>query len=305
MSEGARGRRALRAALAVGGTALLLALAWRRVDGAALRALLSEARWGWVALAAALVPLQVGLAGARWSRVSGALGQPLAPSRAIPEYALSTGLNQVLPGGIAGDAVRVWRQRRAGAPLGAAVRGAVVERWCGQALLAVSTLAGLAAWPVLLPECARPASLVGTVGAVSLAVLAVAALPEAVPALGPLARDARRALSADGPRLLALTLPLHLSLLAGFQACAVAIGRPLGAELWVALPMVLTLMAVPLAVGGWGPRELGAVGLLPLFGWAETDAFALAALFGLATLAGALPGLLVPLLSLRGPAHVG
>lgn len=305
MSGGPRGRRGLRAGLAVAGTLGLLALAASRVDRAALGGLLAGTVWPWVGLAAALVPVQVALAGARWARVSRALGHPLPTAQAIPEYALSTGLNQVLPGGVAGDAVRVWRRRRAGVALGPALRAAVVERWIGQAVLAVATLGGLLAWPLLRPGSPPPGALVAAVAAVSVGVLAVVLVPAAVPVLGSLAADARRALARDAPGLLALTLPLHLSLLAGFQACALALGRPLGAELWIAVPVVLTAMAVPLAVGGWGPRELGAVGVLPLFGGTATDAFALAALFGLATLSGAMPGLLVPLLDLRGGPHAG
>src|SRR6185295_2925343 len=42
--------------------------------------------------------------------------------------------NQVLPSGIGGDAVRVWRCRKLGIGLGAAVRSIILERASGYAI---------------------------------------------------------------------------------------------------------------------------------------------------------------------------
>jgi glycosyltransferase 2 family protein len=299
VSEGAPARRPLwRVALALAGTVVALTLAWRQVDTDALAELRNQVQWVWVGVAAALVPAQVALAALRWRHISARLGHPLTPRRAISEYALSTILNQVLPGGIAGDLLRVWRQRAAAAiDLGGALRAAVVERWSGQAFLGAATAAGLVAGWVALPEGAAVEPLLLPITAIALVLLGLPLLPKTTPLLGALAQDARVGVMQSPAPVLALTLALHLSLLGGFAACAMALGHPLGVALWVAVPLVLMAMAVPLAVAGWGPRELGAMFALPWFGWTPTEAFALAVLFGIATLVGSLPGALVPLMS--------
>lgn len=270
----------------------LLALAWSRVDVDALAVLGRELRWSWLVVAVALVPLQVALAAWRWRVVSEALDQPLGFVSALREYALSTFLNLVLPFGVAGDAVRVWRRRGAHG-VGAAARAAIVERWSGQAVLAVGAAGGVLGWPLLAPAIPRPAGVsMGVVAALAL-LAGLLLVPRAAPVVGALAGDARAASAAAPVALVGLGVGLLAAILAGFQACAFALGRPLGVELALGVPLVLLAAAIPLGFAGWGPRELGAVGVLPLFGWSATEAFALTGLVGLTFLAGALPGAIV------------
>ena len=123
---------------------LLGVLAWR-LDVAKIVADLADLHLGWLLAAAALGPLQVALAAERWRLASAALGAPLRRIEALTEYALSTLLNQVLPGGVAGDVGRVIRQRRHG--LGLATGAALVDRGLGLLALCLLTVGGLLAWP--------------------------------------------------------------------------------------------------------------------------------------------------------------
>jgi len=150
-------RRAVLCALQVAGTLGLLVLAWRLADGSALVERLAAVRPGWLLLALALtVPMQA-LSAWRWKLVAGALGAPIELRRALGDYYLAALLNATLPGGVVGDAARVWRhgRRRHGRrnvprpcdgdgrferPLGAVL----IERGAGQAALALVLAMGLA-----------------------------------------------------------------------------------------------------------------------------------------------------------------
>lgn len=251
---------------------LLGVLAWR-LDGAKILADLAGLHLGWLLAAAALGPFQVALAAERWRLASGALGAPLRRVEALTEYALSTLLNQILPGGVAGDVGRVVRQRRRG--LGLATGAALVDRGLGLLALCLLTVCGLLAWP------GRPAGTLVAVGLVIFGMIVLIAVlrHRLVPALGP-------QLLAHG----ALSATLLATLLLGFHLCGRALGADLGPALWSAVPLLLLAMSLPLSWGGWGPRELSAAALLPAFGWTPEAAVALSATYGLSVLLGALPG---------------
>ncbi len=294
------GRRWLRAALATAVTVALLswALAEARTDDVVAR--LAELRWRWLGVAAMAVPLQVVLAAERWKRVSDPLGLPLERRAAIGEYASSTLLNQLLPGGVAGDAVRVWRHGKAAKAVGGPVRAAVLDRWLGQTVLTAVALVGVVRWTTVHPGTAPPAGAGPGVGLILMGLLAVLVVPATVPVVGPLARDARRTVvSRRGlPMHLLLSMALVGSFVVGFWASAQAVGCPLGGALGTVVPLLLLVMALPVTIGGWGLREATAAVLLPLLGWTAADALAVTTVYGLSQLVGALPA--VGLLWVRG-----
>src|SRR5690625_3999721 len=83
---------------------LCIYAAWGVDLGATLR-LIGGAHPGWLLAAAALIPFEVALTAERWRIGARPLGVPLSRREAFREYALSTWLNQILPGGVAGDLV--------------------------------------------------------------------------------------------------------------------------------------------------------------------------------------------------------
>jgi len=62
----------------------------------------------------------------------------------------------------------------------------------------------------------------------------------------------------------------------------------------VLVPLTLVAMLLPISVGGWGLREGAAAVLWPIAGFSAEAGVAASIAFGLAALAAALPGLLVP-----------
>ena len=97
----------LKSGRAVGITVLLAAALWGVVDTDKLAELFASADPRWCAVAVLMLPAQAVLGGLRWQRVARDLDLPLPRRHALQEYGLSMALNQLMPGGMAGDAVRV------------------------------------------------------------------------------------------------------------------------------------------------------------------------------------------------------
>lgn len=93
------------------GLTLLIATVYY-VDQSALRARISQLRAAPILFGAALIVPQLYWLALRWRLTIAQLGLELSPRRALREYALSVLLNQLLPFGVAGDAVRVARHAR-------------------------------------------------------------------------------------------------------------------------------------------------------------------------------------------------
>lgn len=248
---------------------------------------------------------QIVLSALRWRFVSERLGAPLGRRRAIAEYYLATLLNQILPGGVAGDAVRVVRAARGGADdrwTGRAGQAVVLDRLSGQIVLFALAITGLLAAPFAFgaapPGGAGLALLLALVAGLALAGwLALRCFGERTArfrrAFGPVLAETfvrRGAWAIQG----GVSLAVVGSYLLVFALSAAAVGAPLGAAAVLLLvPLVLLSMLVPVSVGGWGVREAAAAAILPLAGLSAGEAFAASLVYGIASLVGALPGLVV------------
>jgi uncharacterized membrane protein YbhN (UPF0104 family) len=316
-ASGGRLRRLLadvrvRIALRLAVLAILLGLVFRIVDARETLAALARAELAPLALGVVLVQLQIVLSGVRWRIAARRLSVPLTLGTAVREYYVATFLNQVLPGGVAGDALRAARNRdrdEAGAPRWRPVlRSVVLERAAGQIVFfAVAAIGVLLAPSVLsrtLPgeieaAVAAPVVVVGLVGAGVAAAARVGprALRAALADLGP---DIARVFWERGVWLpqIALSLAIVASYVGVFALAGAALGVALPALAWLAIaPLVLAAMLIPVSIGGWGVREGAAAALFPLAGVDASHGLAIAILYGLTSLAGSLPGL--ALLGLR------
>jgi glycosyltransferase 2 family protein len=216
---------------------------------------------------------------ARWRVVVLGSGNPLGRRRALVECYRSSALNSVLPGGIAGDAWRAWRQR-IDAPRG----------WVPSAVsVATERVAGLG---VLLTTAAVVLLVEGHPA------YAGCALVGAVAACFMIRRPMQRLTAADracvwGWSAVALT---------ALVALAVVVGRTLDVPGGIGVLMTLGVvqlagMSVPLSIGGWGPREAAGALAASVVGVAPSAGIAMAAGYGLLTMVAVLPGfvaLLIP-----------
>lgn len=271
---------------------------WSSIDAGAAWQLLGSVSFGWLLAALGLVQLQIVLSSVRWRYTAMRLGKPLTRRRVVAEYYLATLLNQTLPGGVTGDAARIIRNREAG---GSAV---VIERLAGQLVFLLVTLAGLAFWQPLTGN-ALPIEGIRSVGFVLLVFIGIFLIVVACWRIGPprwrqelseFGLSVNRSWVADGSWLpqTVFSLCIVCTYLAVFGLCGLAIGQPLPwAGLITIVPLTLLTMLVPLSVGGWGVREAAAAFLWPLVGLSTEAGVATSVLYGLISLAGSLPGLMV------------
>ena len=291
-------------------SAVLLWIVFRYVDVADVGARLRDLEAGWVVLGLCVSVLQVILLAWRWRFTAARLGIELPLRAAVAEYYLGILLNQVLPGGVAGDVSRAWRHARTDAPTGRAVRSVVLERASAQVVMTLTALGSVSLLP-WAPVWVR----VGAAGlALAALVLLVAWLTRPVtrPTTSPVHRlrvDAREALVSPGalwPQLSSAVL-----VVASYIAVFVIAGRAVGVHtpLSVLLPLVapvLMTMLVPVSVAGWGLREGAAATLWSFAGLTPVDGTSVSLAYGLLVLVSASPGLLaLTRMSIAGPDRRG
>ncbi|NBN76719.1 UPF0104 family protein [Microvirga tunisiensis] len=311
----------------------IVALLIMAVDPDSLLAALERVPAGHALAGLALVQVQTVLSALRWRYTARRLGHPMGLGRAVADYYMGSGLNQLLPGGVAGDAARIYRsgQDHPGGWKRAATT-VVLERLSGQLAFFLLTGVGLLAWPLVLArEIPLPMSLppglpggasVGaapagdggttaaglltggtaaagllTGGAILVAVLLaglVILFRRRLAALGP---DLRAAFWSDGAWLVQLGLSglIVATYVAIFLIASDAVGAPLPpVAALTAIPLCLLTMLIPVGIGGWGTREAAAAALWPLFGFTAAEGVAASLVYGLLSLAGtALPGGLI------------
>ena len=233
------------------------------------------------AVAAVGLGLVGGLAqGMRWRVVAAGLGDPMSTRHAVARCLEAALLNAVLPGGLAGDALRAARRGRAGAGWGG-LTSVVGERLCGTAVVLLAATA--AAIRLRRVDLALALAAVGVVVA-AVAAWSMRHLP-ARAVVACLAWSAVGWAAFLGLFALAHHGLTHAGAVPSLPAADVA---TLGAA-------TLAGMSVPLNVGGWGPREGAASLAYALGGHDPTTGFTTSVAYGLLALVSTLPGL-VPLL---------
>lgn len=322
-------RLPLQLAVSVG----LLVVLWHVSGGRALARRLSGCDPAWAAAALPFATASLVAGALRWRYTARRLGQRLGVRRAVREFYLACFLSQVLPGGVSGDVVRVWRQsrralRRASqggeaapdseltevvptsqpaevgrAGVGSALRAVVIERVANQFIMTICVLGSMALWPWVPGSFSALRVWAPLGGALVLTgvVLAVLALfaRRGQGTGGGLERffvDVRRALwSRKGlPAQLGLGLLVMANCLAMFYCAARAVNAPLSVfHLLALVPPALFAMSIPISIGGWGLREASAVALWAMAGLPEGEAMASSVLYGALTLLSTLPGALV------------
>jgi uncharacterized membrane protein YbhN (UPF0104 family) len=257
----------------------------------------------WVAAALLVTIPQYLLSAARWQLTAKRLGASLSLPTALSEYYLAVLTNQVLPGGVLGDAARAFRhghslrRQEHVRTYGAALRAVVFERASGQLVLMFVMLLGLLFWPS--PSDGTPFLRVIVVALLVLLIAAGALVfirrGSSKVSQGGILEEARHALLA--PDVLPLQLLYSLSVLATYLICFYCAGRAIGiamsfAEVIALVPAILFSMTIPLTIAGWGIREMSAAALWGLANLTPADGVAISVAYGIIVLLSALPGAL-------------
>ncbi|CDZ42413.1 flippase-like domain-containing protein [Neorhizobium galegae] len=282
--------------------ALLIAVILR-FDPQRIAASLASADSTYISAGLILVQVQIVLSALRWRFTATRLGQHLGVGKAIGDYYLGTLLNQILPGGVAGDAVRAVRNRThddGGWKVPA--QAVLFERIAGQGVFFVIATFGVMFWPLLggaaIPEDLRHLLSGFALVAAGLAIMFLLLLRFPPRRVQPLLAALKTALAQVFLRDRAwivqtlFSLVIVASYIAMFMLASAAVGAPLPALAAItAIPLCLLMMLIPATIAGWGAREAAAAALWPLFGYAASDGVAASILYGILALVGAAPGL--------------
>ncbi|OAZ98673.1 hypothetical protein ADS46_15435 [Halomonas sp. G11] len=289
-------RRVVVSGLLLGAVAL-----W--VDPRAIVAQVQRFSLGWVLLALLISVGQVALSAWRWQLTARLIQVPMRFGYALREYYLALLVNQLLPGGVLGDAGRAHRHASQSASRGRAWRAVIIERVSGQVAMGLLTLVALAlsplwhaalGWSVWLSIGVAGALCVGGISAlVGLARKGSVNLPGWCLSVG---RDIQRGLLTAGvwplQLLSSLTIVLSYGLVMVCAARAIGVELPVSSLLALA-PVVLLAMLVPLSVAGWGVREGAAAGVWMWVGLPVAQGVAVSLAYGVVVLLASLPGLWV------------
>ncbi|MCK0751467.1 MULTISPECIES: lysylphosphatidylglycerol synthase transmembrane domain-containing protein [Chromohalobacter] len=303
--------RPANATLARLGVSLVLigVLAWQ-LDAQALRDAFVAPAPGWLLLALALSVPQVVLSAWRWRLTARRMGLTLPLRRAVAEYYAATFLNQILPGGIVGDASRAWRHARTSSDRPRAWRAVIIERLSGQLMLALIAIAALLASPALrgsvLGGFARLANAPGVLlaGIAILGALGIWGYRRPPAWLRDTLDDLGAALVAS--RMWLWQCISSLGVVASYIAIYAIAARAIGADIALGtllplIPPVLMVMAIPLSVAGWGLRESAAALVWMGAGLDPAQGVAISMVYGVIVLVSSLPG--AWLLGVRRPPH--
>ncbi|MCO1575646.1 flippase-like domain-containing protein [Crossiella sp. SN42] len=308
----------------VAAAGILAALGWQLGAGAVLDGLRS------IGFGSVLAALGIGLlttvaSAERWRLVARGLALPLTLGRAVADYYRGLLLNAVLPAGVLGDVHRAVSHGKESGDLGRGVRAVVFERFAGQVVLIATGVGVLVSGGV--PALSFAPSVAGQGGAGSAAghgvADSVAGQGEAGLPLGPIlagllllagiavvlllrrkpaVRREFAATLADARALLAGGLLLRVGLLsaagvAGHVLLFLVAARVAGvtAPLSQLLPLfvlALLVMAVPVNLGGFGPREAFLAVAFGAAGLGAAQGLTTGVVYGALALVSALPGVL-------------
>ncbi|WP_112265489.1 lysylphosphatidylglycerol synthase transmembrane domain-containing protein [Lentzea terrae] len=242
------------------------------------------------------------LSAGRWVIVARRLGLSLSLRTAVSDYYRALLVNAVLPAGVLGDVHRAVNHGRESGDVGRGVRAVFFERFAGQLVLIGIGLAVLLLHPAPGFDVA-PNGLTITLVLTGLAVAAVA---------GWQIRPVRRVLVntlADGIRLLSFkTWPavvgLSAATVAGYVAMFVVAARAAGSDATITqlapvVVLALLIMAIPVNIGGFGPREAFLAVAFGAAGLGAQHGFTTGIVYGVLALIAALPGAVVLFLSRR------
>jgi glycosyltransferase 2 family protein len=291
----ASARRPLQLAI---GVAVVIAVAATVGTGSFVRGLTAVTP---AAIVAAVLLSAVGTAAAayRWQAVAGGLGLRLPWGAAIAAYYRSQFLNSVLVGGVVGDVHRAYRHGRESGSTGLAARAVVTERIAGQVVQVTIAILVLVSFG-LGSQLRGMAWLVG--GVVALVGIAIAVAAATARGRRVLSREfgVVRRVFADPRRSLAVagsSIVVIASLSAIFVIACLAVGVRLPLADLIALALVaLSAAALPINVGGWGPREAAAASAFAIVGLGAQVGVAASTAFGVLTLISVAPGAVILLI---------
>jgi glycosyltransferase 2 family protein len=300
------GRRIVVLALKVLLSSALIVYVATRVDLGLLLVQLRTIHLGQLALAGGVFLVQIVIGAVRWRSIILFMGAKVALLRTVRIYYIGVFFNMCTPGGLLGDAVRIWHAHRAGLTLPFAIGSVILDRIA----VVLSLILATTLLQYFLPAAVRSRfQIVGSLDLLSLlAIISIAGvgvliwldkLPASLQSRMPIAGLLTLSLSARriflNPAALASVLLLAVTSQAFVCLAIYTLARSLDIgigllDCMILMPPVILLSLLPVSIGGWGVRESVMVFVLGLIGIASEQALLLSVLLGLAGMAISLPG---------------
>lgn len=286
------------------GAGILAVLVWRLGTGAFLEGL--RRIDGPTLLAALGLGLLTTVFSAwRWRLVARGLDIRLPLGRAVADYYRALFLNAALPGGVLGDVHRAVRHGQNTGDIGRGVRAVVLERTAGQVVLIAVGGVVLLAQPspalTAVRDLATVPVLAAAVAFAGVLMITVAVRLRGKPGTSRWHRATRTALAEARLGLLARAswpgvVISSVAVLAGHLGMFLLAARAAGstapfAQLAPLMVLALLAMALPLNVGGWGPREGVTAWAFGAAGLGAAQGLTVAVVYGVLTFAASLPGI--------------
>jgi len=307
VAEQSRARRILVNVLRVAVSVAMLAVAVRMIDfndrdgRPGLLTILKGVNVAWLPPLVLSLLVSIAALSWRWWTLLRANGFEVGFRRIFTLLYIGAFFNQILPGAVGGDLVRMYFASRDEERKAAAAATVALDRLIGLGtMILVASIA-------VIPLANNPGLRVPTITVLS---LAGAMLLGSLVYFSPVGRGLRGILPFQrqvreidgvlhsikhGPRT--LVLAFVQSVIAQFAAMLVAYGLALALGIRVGvLPFLLfevlifILTAVPISVGGWGVQEVAYAKLFALVGVPPNEAIALSVIFKLSSLVISLPG---------------
>ncbi len=233
----------------------------------------------------------------RWRFTASRMGAPISMRFAIVECYVASLLNQILLFGIGGDALRITRHgaslNRGATGYGLALRTHVVERVAGQLVLATFACLAAMAWAPSIPATLAIAGVAIVAGLLA----AFIWRHRAKSTRSRLVRwldEAHSALFAKNAWHIQLGLSgvIIVGCLLTYFCAALALDVQLSLREVLRIgPLVLTAMALPLSIGGFGPREAASAALFSASALDPGRGTLVALVYGVLSLLATLPAI--------------
>ena len=295
------GNRKAKAIIKVLLSGLLLLWLFRSVHFSKILFAVSDANVALLALAVVCQAASNLIAGLRWCLTMKILDINEPPIFFVKSFFRGAFFNQVLPGSIGGDGIRMLDLKAHSCSVSDSVEGVIIDRGIGLlCLLAVCFFASFPAshvLPAAVLKGVRYICVFGLCGFGAFAIFSKVPVFNKIRCLSFLVRVSEktwRVFSAGSKTgvVIALSTVVHIFAVFSIYLISLSTGQAMGFLMFLAVfPLAILLTVVPISFAGWGVREGALVALFMSAGAGKDPVLLISILYGFAVIIASLPGL--------------
>jgi uncharacterized membrane protein YbhN (UPF0104 family) len=287
-------RRLLIISIKAAVSALLLWFAASRVDWTLAGGRLRDADMVWGSLALVLLIAQTAVLALRWREIVLQSGLSITMAQATRYSFVGALFNQTMPSTVGGDAARVWLLGRESGAWSRAAYSVIVDRAIGLLVLALIVVVCLPWTLNIIPAGTGRNSLLvisalGIFGLLGVFIFDLIVPPRlaayrVVQHLLGIALLAKRCLLVypANAAISFFSVLIHFVTIVAVWMIAKSLLVPIGFEqVFMLVPPILLVTAIPISIGGWGIREGATVAAFSFIGLPSTDGFLVSIMLGI------------------------